>query len=137
MHRFAPEFVTRLGRAPQRVVVPWRNPAQAYGDFLAAVAKHDVDAVVARMTDAYARHLNHHRARGEFQRDFEQWCDKYPRELRVVGWRVDDDTATVKTRDVDGMLQCCVTMELHEGMWCVGAERWHNHDVPMRERSHV
>ena len=79
---------------------PWRNPAQAYGDFLAAVAKHDVDAVTARMTDAYARRLNDGRARRGFERDFTNWCAKYPIDLKVTGCRIDGDTALQTRFDI-------------------------------------
>ena len=104
-------------RAPQRAT-PWRNPAQAYGDFLAAVAKRDLDAVLARMTDSYAR-------RG-FERDFATWCENYPRDLRVTGCRIDGDRATLETagRGSAGKVAGRVGMVLNGGMWCVGAECW-------------
>ena len=137
MHRFSPELTARHARDPQRVVVPWRNPAQAYGDFLAAVAKRDVDAVLARMTDNYARGLSHGRARREFPRDFAHWCDKYPRELKVVRCCIDGDTATLETSGQGDTLAGHVTMVLNGGMWCVGAERWHGHEASVQERSHV
>ena len=119
------EFSSYLGRG-RRDQAPWRNPAQAYQDFLAAVAQRDIDAVIARMTDAYARRLQASRARREFERDFACWCEKYPLDLRVTGCRVDGDSATLETsgHGATGRVAGRVSMVLNGGMWCVGAERW-------------
>jgi len=122
------DFSGYLGLLRQRGAqdAPWRNPAQSYADFLAAVAKHDIDAVTARMTDTYARRLNDGRARRGFERDFANWCAKYPRDLKVTGCRIDGDTAILETAGhaAGGRLAGSVTMVLNGGMWCVGAERW-------------
>jgi hypothetical protein len=118
------DFSAYLGRRNDGM--PWRNPAQAYADFLTAVARRDADSVIARMTDNYARRLNECRARRDFERDFSMWCEKYPRDLKVTGHRIDGDTATLETlgHGAGGMLAGRVTMVLNGGMWCVGAERW-------------
>jgi hypothetical protein len=106
--------------------MPWRNPAQAYADFLAAIGKRDVDAVIARMTDTYAHRLSVGRARRGFERDFASWCEKYPRDLKVTACRIDGSSATLETaaHGLHGTLAGRVTMVLNGGIWCVGAERW-------------
>lgn len=120
------DFKSIPGRRMDSNVVPWRNPAQSYGDFLAAVAKRDFDAVIARMTDACARRLTSACARRGFERDFASWCEKYPRDLKVTACRVDGDTATLETsgHGPAGKVAGRVSMVLNGGMWCVGAERW-------------
>ena len=119
------DFDTYLG-GRQRREAPWRNPAQSYADFLAAIAARDADAVIARMTDGYARRLNESRARRDFERAFAHWCEKYPRDLKVTGCRIDGDTATLETAGhaPGGRLAGRVSMVLNGGVWCVGAERW-------------
>jgi ketosteroid isomerase-like protein len=105
---------------------PWRNPSQAYADFRAAVARRDADAVIARMTDNYARDLHESRARRDFERDFARWCERYPRDWRVIACCVDGDTAMLETvaHAQGAELAGHVTMVLNGGMWCVGAEHW-------------
>jgi len=122
----AVDFGAYLGRRHDRTETPWRNPAQAYTDFLAAVAKRDIDAVIARMTDSYAGRLSACRSRREFDRDFAIWCEKYPADLKVTGCRIDGDTATLETsgHGARGKLAGRVSMVLNGGIWCVGAERW-------------
>src|SRR4051812_24630279 len=113
-------------RRRRHAEAPWRNPAQAYADFLAAIRKRDVDAVIARMTDTYAHRLNASRARRGFERAFASWCDKSPPDLAVTGYRIDGETATLDTtaQGPRGKLAGRVSMVLNGGIWCVGAELW-------------
>ena|SRR5450432_1630615 len=107
----------------------WQNPAQAYAAFLAAVARRDANAVLARMSEDYSRKLRGYRSRPDFARFFELWCENFPRHSEVVACFIDGDTATMETTSEDdgGSLAAGrVVMVLNDGRWRVASERCDN-----------
>ncbi|MDR3385690.1 MAG: hypothetical protein P4L92_01455 [Rudaea sp.] len=106
----------------------WQNPAQAYAEFLAAVARRNVNAVLARMSEDYSRKLRGYRSRHDFAQFFELWCADYPQHRQVVACCIDTDTAILETTHASdsGLAAGRVVMVLHDGRWRVGSEHCDN-----------
>ena len=100
------------------------TPEHSYAEFLAAVARRDFDAVLARLCARQADRLRACRARRGFEHHFEMWCRKYPRGLQVAACYVDGDTAILETSAESGALAGRVTMVLDDDAWYVLNESW-------------
>ncbi len=102
-----------------------QEPVAVYAEFLAAIERRDVDAVLAALSDDYGRGLRKSRAKARFNVLFELWCDTYPRHQGVTACFIDGDTATMEAQvEVEGAsLPGRVTL-VHDGAtWRVGSER--------------
>ena len=101
------------------------DAVDAYEEFVAALARRDVDAVLGRLSENYGRGLRKSCGKMRFNALFELWCETYPRHLCVAACFVDGDTATMETQvEVDGApLPGRVTL-VHDGAtWRVDSER--------------
>lgn len=102
-----------------------QEPAAAYEDFVAAVARRDAQAVLARMSDDYGKNLRLNSRSRSFATFFQLWCEDYPQHVEVSACFVDGDSAILETQvEHDGAaLAGRVTLELEGDAWKVGSER--------------
>jgi hypothetical protein len=102
-----------------------QEPAVAYEEFVAAVARRDAQAVLARMSDDYGKSLRLNRHSRSFATFFQLWCEDYPRHVEVAACFVDGDSAILETRveHAGAALAGCVILELQDDAWRVGSER--------------
>ena len=117
--------LSALAHAGQTVPDTAQQLAAAYGEFIAAVARRDAEAVLARMSDDYGRNLRLHRHSRSFPTFFELWCENYPRHLEVSACFVDGDSAILETQveHAGVALAGRVTLEYEDDAWRVGSER--------------
>jgi hypothetical protein len=101
------------------------GPAAAYEEFVAAVARRDAAAVLARMSEDYGRNLRLSRRSASFTMFFELWCENYPQHIEVCACFVDGDSAILETQaELDGApVAGRVIMEYGGDAWHVSSER--------------
>lgn len=101
------------------------EPAAAYAEFVAAVARRDVEAVLARMSDDYGKSLRLNRHSRSFATFFKLWCENYPQHVEVSACCVDGDSAIleIQVEHAGAALAGHVTLELEGHAWRVGSER--------------
>ena len=100
--------------------LPPSDPVYVYRLYLAAIARRDIDAVLAAMTEENARCLQDLRARDDFEPLFDLWCESQSAPLVITASRIQGDRATVRT--CSG--KTFTTVELHRvgPRWRIAAE---------------
>jgi hypothetical protein len=102
-----------------------QDPTLAYEDLTAAIARRDVDDVLARLSTGYGRHLRASREKRRFGALFELWCETFPRLREVIACFIDGDCAILETHvDCDGVCKEGRVYLVHDGdRWRIDSER--------------
>jgi hypothetical protein len=73
------------------------GPTAAYCEFLAAIARRDIDGTLVRMSEEYGRDLRAMRSEPNFSSFFDLWCGTYPESTKLISYTLGDNSAIFET----------------------------------------
>lgn len=97
------------------------DPEHAYRNYLAAIARHDIEAILEAMTEGHAQQLREMRRQRDFGPLFTLWCESQRDRLVITGCRIDADIATLTVRGRS--LRGRIDMLWFDGHWRIAGER--------------
>jgi hypothetical protein len=96
------------------------DPVRTYRSYLAAIARRDINAVLAAMTDEHARSLRELRAGDDFEPLFDLWCESQSVPVVIMASRIQGDGASLRTRI--GKALSTIELRRDGARWRIAAE---------------
>ncbi len=101
---------------------PASDPKRAYRDYLAAIRRRDIEAVLEAMTDDYGRQWRALRRTRDFGPTFDLWCANQAGEVEITAVYLDGDMAVLESQDGDAFSR--IEMHYVDGGWRVAGEQY-------------